>query len=49
MAANNNKKGGMLLSLGGFIIFTGDQICLDINVFHYSAVVSTWNIWMQIE
>ena len=27
MVATNNKKGGTLLSLGDFIIFTGDQIC----------------------
>ena len=37
MAATNNKKGGMLLSLGGFIIFTGDQICLEISAFHCSG------------
>ena len=37
MAATNNKKGGMLLSLGGFIIFTGSQICLEISVFHCSG------------
>ena len=37
MAATNNKKGGMLLFLGGFIMFTGDQICLEISVFHCSG------------